>query len=311
MIRVLQITGVVALILAGLVLASIKWPVPPLHMGLARDREAGEFLDAPTAVSRFNSRQDSQVPDNQDKTPLLVRQARTLEGIINPRVSLPASTAAASAAPGTATAPKPLSPSTAKFDLVGVSYSPSDPANSFAYIRLPDNTYEWVPQGSEIGHLIVKQVKADSIICSDGQRPSEMKVEPTVDTASLLETGIAATASPASDRITAGTSPLSGRLTGQDETSLNELVHRLKNELGKAPKIDQGDSNTAPTEKAAAVGKLITEYKSSHVSAEEAQKLENLGEQLNGANEKQNDKQMEEKRREILRRMSQPRSPKQ
>lgn len=320
MVRLLQIIGVTALVFAGLVLASIKWPLATFHLGLSQDREAAEFLDAPTAVARFNSRQDSHAVDNQDKTPLLVRQAQTLEGILNPRVPPPAP-AASSTASQTLAAPKPLAPSTAKFDLVGVSFSPADSASSFAYIRLPDNNYQWLQQGSEVGHLIVKEIKADSIICSDGQRLSEMKVELTVDTADILETGAAAAAPAASDRITAGASPLSARLTGQDEASLNELVHRLKKELGK-PKADQADANTPPAEKSAAVGKLITEYKSSRVSPEEAQKLDKLGEQLNDANDKQNDKpgdkqsdkpsdkQAEEKRRELMRRMSQPRPAK-
>jgi hypothetical protein len=318
MVRLLQIIGVTALVFAGLVLASIKWPVAMLHLGLSQDREAQEFLDASTAVTRFNSRQDNQAADNQDKTPLLVRQAQTLEGIINPRVPPPVPTAAATASQAPA-APKPLAPSSAKFALVGVSFSPTDPASSFAYIRLADNiTYQWIQQGSEIGHLIIKQVKTDSIICSDGQRLSEMTIEPTVDTASILETGAVAAAPAVSDRLAGTSSPLSARLTGQDEASLNDLVHRLKKELGKAPKADQADANTAPADKAAAVGKLITEYKSSRVSPEEAQKLDNLGEQLNGANDKQpNEKQqsdkqqMEEKRRELMRRMGQPRSPKQ
>jgi len=304
MVRMVRIIGVAALICTGLVLASIKWPVRQLHLGITQDHEATAFLESPSAVTRFNSRQDTQVSDNQDKDPPLVKQARTLEEIINPRVTQAAQTPAAPANPlGLTPPPKPAG-STAKFDLVGISFSPSDPASSFAYIRLPDNTYQWIHPGSEIGHLTVKQVKNNSIVCSDGQRMSEMPVEPTINTASILETGAG---SSASGRITAASSAPSAHLTGQDEASLNELVHRLKQELQKENKSNQADSNAVSPEKAAAAGKLITEYKSSLVGAEEAQNLENLGEKLNGAKSTQG----EEKRRELLRRMSQPRSPKQ
>jgi len=298
--------GLAALVFTGLVLASIKWPVDLLHLGIAQDRGVKQFLEGPGAVTRFNTRNDNQVPDNQDKTPLLVRQAQTLEGIINPREPQ----AAAVSVPQTVTrgpaTPPPPPQSSAKFELFGISYSPSNPTSSLAYIRLPDNTYEWVMQGSEIGHMVIKQVKNDSIICFDGKRMSEMTLEPAIDTASILETGAV---SVASDRITDGASPLSPRLTGQDAASLNELVQRLKQELQKDSKSDQAGSNAAPAEKAAAAGKLITEYKSSLVSPEEAQNLEKLGEQLNGA--KDSKMMMEEKRRELMRRLGQPRSPQQ
>jgi len=304
MVRMVRIIGVAALTGTALMLASIKWPVRPLHLGITPDRDARQFLEGPSAVTRFNGRQDSnEVSGNQDKTPPLVKQAQMLEEILNPRIPQAAASVPAPNARIPAPPVKPVA-SSAKFDLIGISYSPSDPTSCFAYIRLPDNTYQWICQGSEIGHLTIKQVKSNSIICLDGQRMSEMPVESTIDTASLLETGAG---SSASDRITAGVSPLSARLTGQDEASLNELVQRLKQELQKENKSNQADSNAVSTEKAAAAGKLITDYKSSLVGAEEAQNLENLGEKLSGAK----DNQIEEKRREILRRLSPPRSPKQ
>jgi hypothetical protein len=303
MVRMVRILGVAALVGTGLMLASIKWPLRPLHLGVTQDRDAKRLLEGPGAVTRFNSYQDhNEVSDNQDKTPPLVKQAQTLEEILNPRVPVAQAPVPGSSPRGPAL-PKPPT-STAKFDLVGISYSPSDPASSFAYIRLPDNTYQWVCQGSEVGHLIVKQIKGNSIVCSDGQRMSEMSVEPTIDTANILETGAGLSVA---NRITEGAVPSSARLTGQDQASLDELVQRIKLKLQNEDKSGQADSNATSAEKAAAAGKLITEYKSSLVGTEEAQNLEKLGEKLNGAK----DNQIEEKRRELLRRMSQPRPPRQ
>ncbi|MBN1508699.1 MAG: hypothetical protein JW955_17760 [Sedimentisphaerales bacterium] len=305
MVRLLQIIGVAAFVFTGLVLASIKWPMARLHLGVTQDREVASFLEGPRAVSRFNDLKDSQAEDNEgDKTPPLVREAQTLEGIINPRVSPPTEAAPAVAETRiTPTFVKPLTPSTAKFDLVGICYSPASPESSFAYIRLPDNSYQWIQLGSEVGHLTVKQIKNGSIICFDGQNLNEMSVEPAVDTASILEVGGVPVAS---DQGAAGSPSASGRLTGQDESSLSELVHRLKQELQKESRSDQADADAAGGDKAAEVGKLISEYKSSRVSPEEAQKLENLGEQLNG----NKSSPAEERRRELIRRMGQPRLPK-
>jgi hypothetical protein len=307
MVRLLQIVGIAAFVLTGFVLASLKWPVQPLGLGVTQNPQVVSFLEEPGAVTRFNDGKDSQVADDQsDKTPPLVRAAQTLEEIINPRIVPAEASTAKTETRITPTFVKPLTPSTAKFNLVGICYSPANPENSFAYIRLPDNEYQWVQQGSEVGHLTVKQIKNASIVCFDGKNLNEMTVEPTVDTASILETGGVA---PEADRITGGSpaAPGSTHLTGQDEASLSELVHRLKQELQKDSKSEQADANTAGGEKAAEVGKLISEYKSSRVSPEEAQKLENLGEQLNG----NKNSSAEEKRRELLmRRLGQPRLPK-
>jgi hypothetical protein len=284
-----------------------------------------------------NGRQDNQVADSQDKTPPLIRQAAVLEGIIKPRVVSPVVRTDPSSNAGPQTTSRRPPEGTAKFGLVGVSYFPSDPKNSFAYVRMPDNSYLWVQQGSEVGHFVVKEVKSGSIVYSDGQRMSEMMVEATIDTASVLETGgglpvpsasgLAGAAAmsapghpgieaPVPNRAVAAVSSLSAvRLSAQDEEGLSELVRRLKPELtnAKNARSDQVDSNTAPGEPNAAVGRLISEIKSARVSAEEAEKLENLGEQLNGAkdDQKAGQGQMDEKRRELMRRLSQPRSPKQ
>ncbi len=304
MVRMVRIIGLVALVGAAVVLASIKWPVRPLHLGLTQDRSAKLFLEAPGAVTRFNNRQDhNDVSSGQDNISPLEKQARMLEDILNPRVAPPAPSPVASTRPQTPSVKPPTS--TAKFDLIGISYLPSDPASSFAYVRLPDNTYQWVCQGSEIGHLTIKQVKNNSIVCFDGQQMSEMPVEATIDTASILETGVG---SSVSGRITEGAVPLSAELTGQDQASMEELVQKLKQRLQKENKTGQVDPNAASTEKAAAVDKLITEYKSSVVGAEEGQNLEKLGEKLSGATSSQ----IEAKRREIIRQqMSKSRSPKQ
>lgn len=319
MVRLLQIVGVGALIVAGIVLVSVNpWrPLGLFNLGISQDPKAGEFIQSPGAVNVFNESRDSQPSNGQEQDPPLVQQAKTLESILNPRVP----ETGPAQAPVTSRKDTPVvkpPASTAKFDVVGISYLASDPVNSFAYIRLPDNSYQWIRQGSEVGHLTVAEVKVDSIVCSDGK---EIKVESTVATGSILEGGAAVISepetpgvlkgklvspgtrpslhSPLSSRITAGRAPASTPLNAEDEANLNELVQRLK-EINAA-KAGQADSNGASAE----MDKLISEAKASRMSPEEAQKLDKLGEEL----DKANNLPPEEKRREAMRRVGPPPRP--
>jgi hypothetical protein len=314
MIGTLRITSVAAVILAGVVMASVVGPVSLLGFGVRDDTQVAKFLDGPSAVDRFKERHGDKAQDNQDTTPPLVKQAELFANIINPPASAPAQTRSTPApAPRRPKVPGPPAPS-AQFGLVGTSYSPNAD-ESFAYVRLADNTYQWVRPGDEIGHIVVKQIKNGAIVCWDGSRDAEMAVEPVPETASLLETGGAATTpvtsgfhppaavetrthpmkvipSSASSRLPAAGAPRpSPYLTEEDHQALGDLVERLK-------KLDMD-----PASRAAAVNELISELKSSRVSPEEAEKLESLGQELN----ENDDKLREERRRELLRRLSSPR----
>jgi len=86
-------------------------------------------------------------------------------------------------------------------------------------------------------------------------------------------------------------------VTQDDKETLGDLVNRLK-----------AGSGGTPAERAAAQDKLISEYKSARVSEQEAEKLGNLGEQLNDTKSaSQNASSADERRREYLRRVSTPR----
>jgi|GEM_PF-3346640 len=323
MVQLLRIITVAVSIFAGLVLASVRWPVPRLHLGAWQDPKAEEFLASKSAVERFNERRSDEAPDNQDKTPPLVRQAKALAEILNPRSD---TAAAPTTTPKINEQRSQIIPprSTAKFEVFGISYSPSDPKSSFAYIRLPDNTFLWVQQGSEVGHQIVKEVNRNSITCMNGQQIIEMPLESPLDTSSMLESGTASSAAAGSGRpepVPAGGSNLRAelasraisavspstlsRLSAKDEEGMNELMRKIK-ERQKGYKPDGDDSNTISAD-ANTIGQMISDFKSSRVSPEEAAKLEDLGKQLNGTK----DDAAAAKRRELMRRLNLPRSSKQ
>ncbi len=306
MIQTLRITGVAVVILAGVVIASIAGPASLLGFGVKGDAQMEKILNAPSAVDRFKEQHGDKPQSNQDTTPPLIRQAELLANIINPPAAPVAHTPTKT---GTVTPPPPPPPRTsAKFSLVGTSYSPHA-KESFAYVRLADNSYMWVRPGETVGHLVVKEIRNGSILYSDGSQDAEMMVEAAPETASLLEAGTASTPivseprGPSAMRITgrpveatptpASTRPVtraplpSPRLTEEDQQALGDLVERLK------------EMDTDP----AARAKLIAELKSSRVSPEEAEKLEGMGEELN----ENQDALRDARRREFLRRLSAPR----
>ena len=307
MIQTLRITSVAVAILAGVVIASIAGPASLLGFGVKGDEQMEKILNAPSAVDRFKEQHGDKPQTNQDTTPPLIRQAELLANIINP----PASTAPAvrtATKTGTGTPPPPPPRTSAVFGLVGTSYSPN-PNESFAYIRLADNSYMWIRPGEAVGHLVVKQIRNGSILYSDGSRDVEMMVELAPETASLLEAGAASTPVVSESRgpsaartpgypVEATLSSISARpvtraplpsprLTEEDQQALGDLVERLK------------QLDTDPATRA----KLIAELKSSRVSPEEAEKLEGMGEELN----ENQDALRDARRREFLRRLSAPR----
>jgi hypothetical protein len=290
MIRTLRITSVAAVILAGVVLASVVGPASLIGFGIRGDKQVEKILTAPSAVDRFKE-QHGDKEANRDTTPPLVRQAELFSNALKPR---PAAAAQAQAAPPRNSPPLPPGPQnpSADFEVVGISYS--SPGASFAYIHISaDQTYQWVQPGAQIGHMVIKEVKNDSIVCWDGGKDVEMSVKQPPETASMLETGEAISGSavpgtpqptvsmvrrPVSRPIVPPVAPGGGSmdaaiagLSPEDQAAYTDLVNRLK------------DMDMDPANRAAAAKKLMDEFKASRVSPQEAAKLGNLGEELNGA----------------------------
>jgi len=316
MINTLRITGLLVVVFAVLVVGSVLGFVPFLKGDAAGDEQAREVLSSPGAVERFKTQHGGKVSATKDRTPPLVQQAQLLAGILNPPVPQPRPVNPPKT--NSTRISRPDVPTIAKFDLVGTSYLAAAPEESFAYIRLPGNEYRWVKQGSEVGHLVIKEIRNGSITCLDGQRSTELTVEPIPETSSLLTSGAAATpttpkpsrpapvrtANRSTPRPTT-TSPPS-RMNEKDEEALGELVNRLR-DMQKSFRSDKTGSEVDPEDRAAMVNKVISEFKSSsRVSDEEAEKLDDLGKQLNGAREKS----IIEKRREAMRRVNRPSPPK-
>lgn len=302
MVSTLRITSVVVIFAAALVVVLVAGPsssVPSLLAGFAvrNDPEIERILNEPSVVEAWVKAHGESPQSGQGTTPPLVREAEAFKNILDPP---PAPVSATAKSTPTASRPRAVAkpvPSSAKFDLVGTTVSL---ANSFAYVRLPDKTYRWVREGDEIGHLLIKEVRNGSIVCWDGHADVEMVTESVPVTSGLIEVG-GSTAPQADSRAAVVAPPAGGRITGQpaerpwaaelsvgeDDGPMNEqeqqevgdFIGRLR-ELQKSVSSTP-DPNSVPQDADEAVKKLMAEYKSSRVSPEEAEKVEDLGRELN------------------------------
>jgi hypothetical protein len=320
MIKTLRITGVAAVAFAGLVLASVLGPASWIHFGSKNDPQMDSVLSSLGAVERFQQLHGDKNAPSQDTKPPLVKQAELFKDIIDPRIVVPEKTAdAAPVAPRPSSGPKiPVIPS-ALFTLIGTSCSASNPNSSFAYIRSSNNTFQWVQCGSEIGHLTVKEVRENSLLCWDGARESEIPMEAVPDRVSLMETD-GASISPAETpvpqpvQVKASESPAvaprmtprpvlpptmrggASKMTDDERAAVSELLDKVKKMNSPG-----GDANAATAaDRRALTEKLVSELRSSRVSPQETRKLENMGDQVTQDNERAK----EEQKRELMKRLN-------
>ncbi len=325
MVSTLRITSIVVFALAGLVVVLVAGPssiVPDLleRFALQNDPEIERILNEPSVVKLYGDTHGGNRPA-QDTTPALVREAEAFKNILDPPPPPPSANTAARTTREPAGRPviKPI-PSSAKFDLVGTTVSAD---NSFAYIRLQDKSYQWARIGDEIGHLTIKEIRNGSIVCWDGHSEVELTAEAVPETASLLEASgpsvVQASLNPTPVASPAG----NGRITGQPvarpwtnglspaentervDAEVGDLMDRLRDLQRNTPA--SADSNLTPEDRKAAIEKLIAEYKakSAQVSAEEAEKVEDLGRELNESAEPS----PADRLRDARRRLVIPRSP--
>jgi len=300
MVSTLRITSVVVIFLAAVVVGLVAGPsslVPNLLAGLAlrSDPEIERILNEPSVVELWIKEHGDTHASDQDTTSPLVKQAEAFKNIIDPPPAPPSANPGGrkvSAADRNRTVVNKPVVSSAQFDLVGTTVSGD---YSFAYIRLPDKTYQWARKGDVIGHLTIKEIRNGSIVCSDGGADIPMVTEPVPDTASLLEVGGPSVLP--SDSEVAPLPPTAGRITGQpvarpwgsgepaapgsDEMNGQEREEAL-DLIRQMRELRQGDAsapdvNLSPEE----ANRLIAELKSSRVSPEEAEKVEDLGRELN------------------------------
>jgi hypothetical protein len=157
-------------------------------IGFGDDPEVETLLLSPSAREVWQTRAKPQnsVHDRLNNSPL-IREAERLALFLNPPLAKPVaptlraalsmtSTTTAGANPQQGPVARPRQ-STAKFTLHATSYYPSSPDESIALIDEPGKGLHWVRQGTQVGYIVIQEIRTGMIVLRDGKRVREMLVE--------------------------------------------------------------------------------------------------------------------------------------
>lgn len=281
MIKTLRITSVLAAI-AAVVL--IKYFVFPMMVGAGGDERIDKVLDSPTVVDKFREAKGSHTRSTGTETPPLVQQAVAFARIINPEPKVERRTAG-----GTNLPPKAdIRATSPKFKVFATTYFEGNPSLSQALIDEPGRERRWVRQSSMVGHLLIEQVKDGVVVVKSSNDTYELAVETNPQAApakrsspvsgAITGQSVQASASPAAyGRTAAGIQRTPSRppltRTGPDqakrEQAADELIKRLR-DLQRSRTGEESDR----------IDDLISKFKSTQVSTEDAKNLTKLGEKV-------------------------------
>jgi hypothetical protein len=284
MIKTLRITSIIAAILAGVFF------VFPVFYGVRSDERIDGFLEQPSIREKFEDVADNKAKAVDSRVSPLVEQAEAFAIYLNPQKAAVEKT---SIEPKTTSISNKL-PVTPKFKVFATSYCAGSPDLSLALIDEPGKGRYWVRQSSKVGHLLIEEVKDGLVVVKGGQETFELEIEKMPETRSLTGTSPASSLKGGQSSSTF-LSPVSGRTAasfkratnipqkvqkdGDNDEKMDQLVDKLK-DLKNSSDSDKTNSGLSNEERAARIEELIAKFKSTRVSAEEAKKLGNIGEEL-------------------------------
>ena len=290
MTKTLRITSIIAAAIAVAIF------VFPAVFGGRIDPEVVKFLDAPGIVEKFKEAKGAQNAEAQNQVPPLVTQAQAFALYLNPPPP-PEPTTPPPAAVIQAEAPRPKMV-TPKFKLIGTSFYALHPEMSLALIDEPGKGLRWVRQASQVEHLVIDKVEDGKIVIRDGQRTEELVAE-RLPVISLVKNKVPqASVVPAATIPPVAVPPVTDEEpqplqetavapetaeTAENSADAQAEMQRLFDEITameKEAESDKTDSNEGDKEAAAAAKELVCKLQTMSVSKEEANNLENLGQQL-------------------------------
>jgi len=313
MIKTLRITGIITAVLAGILF------VFPVVFGVRSDKGVEQLLNSSGVVEKFSKSKADKAAGNDESAGggPLVKQAQAFALYLNPPQPKAGLTDRSKVGP--------RGPVAAQFTLIGTSFSAARPETSLAFIDEPGKGMNFVRQSSQVGHLVIEQIKDGLIVVRDGQRTFEMAVQksqnfgqpipalaslaaspsqPEKGTISkgsssspikkLTSRSISRSVSRADMPSITGEKPSGSQLNEEQSVALERFIERLKTlEKDKSDKIDYNEPNSADseglslsdsTDESAEQDKqleeIISDYQSERVSEEEAEDLNDLGEEL-------------------------------
>jgi len=289
MIKTLRIISVLAAILA---IYFFYHTVDYVVYSDRDDESVDDFLKQPSVKEKFEGDAGNKAKSGESQVSPLVEQAETFALYLNPLKPT---------IPKTAKGAKPTNISdrlsvTPKFKVFGTIFCAGNPELSQVLIDEPGRGRRWVRQSSMVGHLLVEQVKDGIVVVKSGEKTFEIPIEEKPQTSVLNRSSSvsrqksslsrARSTLPYSSRVAAGVRKPIGtpRKPGTSEGNkekMGELVNKLK-DLQRDSISGKTNPGLGSKERAARIEELISKFKSTRVSAEEAKKLGNLGEELKG-----------------------------
>lgn len=281
MIKTLQISSILAVVMAGVLFVS------SIVFGSHQDKQIEDFIKSPGAKEQFQKVGEVKRPSSNQRS-LLVEKAELFAGVINPPPPKVAPEPTSTAEPQPPEVPVDP-PITAKFQLYGTVVCEANPESSLALIYEMGKGTHLVRQGTEIMYTTIEQIMDGKIIVRNSGGTVEMAVEEGPAPASVVagqpSTAAASPTKPANsisssrNRITGGstrtsipprTSGNSGRrgpatpesvrsrITSKENAKLAELGDRLK--AAREAEADKTSDETIAEEdaKAAAILKKLS-----------------------------------------------------
>lgn len=270
MIKTLRITSIVAVVLAFFLL------VLPAAFGFRGDKQTEQFLNSAGVIEKFKEARGDKIENGQREISPLVKQAEAFALYLNP----PPKPKAEPSIPITKKAARPAGPVAAKFRLIGTSRHVVQPELSLALIDEPGKGLYWVRQASQIGHLIVEQVRDGLIVVRDGKNTFELVAE-----------------RPAQRSLIKADTSSGGRITDDNPSPISTEVQVNANETEAADReiFNTGQArqenirpNFKAEEIAAARRGSVPDLENMRISTREARGLGRLGRRLKNVQQEPN-----------------------
>ena len=264
MIKVLRITGIISVVLAAVFLFF------SVFLGVRKDKQAEGFLKTAGAIEEFTQAKGKQLRKEDQISPL-VKQAEAFALYLNPPAKPKPTRRSASRRAGDVPRPQSVSP---KFKLIGTSFYASHPDLSLALIDEPGKGLRWVRQSSEVGHLVIEQIKDGSVVIRDGQKTNELVPERPEKASLVKETSI---------DTDVPDSKAQQRRSGKSRTSASgradsSITRRKRRQIGTGEAKEQVPLSEG----------IIPELEAMRISTEEAERLDRLGKELNDVQQEPN-----------------------
>ncbi|MHC4842859.1 MAG: hypothetical protein ACYTFM_05600 [Planctomycetota bacterium] len=270
MIKTLHITIVVIGILTvGLIVSGSI-------IGSRSDEDVKEILESVSAIEKFKTSQGKTTSRKDNRSSPLVTEAKTFALYLNPPPKPePKRKPSSKKTAKSTTKKRPKGQVSAKFNLIGTSYHPSNPETSMALVDQPGKGLSWVRQGEKVGHLLFEQIQDGVVIIRDGKKTSEMSSpiraeDQTIEKLTVSGTGVSKKTS--SRRTSRRSSPAKKpEMSPEEKKMIDELFAEVEAALMNKDPVESNSRS---------LDDMFSSLSNIRMDTNEADRLSELGETL-------------------------------